>query len=515
MAGWASGARRALRDESGGVTVLALFSLLLTVLCLGFAIDATNLYRHQAMLRMTADAAAHAGASALARGATPEAAEDAAMEMVALNMPQVAEGSLLADRATDLRALVVNPVDGTLSKPDPDTPANAMLVSLQQSETARNPIPTLVLGLFGFDSWSAGTSSVAMISTTRRCANAAGLFAQGPIIIEKTGTGAQPSDGICVHSQQALSLPDGSDEYGNDSRLSLPARSACSGGGCDSAAEVNLIMPDIAAYVARLAEGFADAGFSLRQKRAFFAGRPISDDLEPLSEVGADVRGLQTGDVVALSAFRFRLLRNVPPGLVYLVICGQPGAEVETGGKEEILIGEWPESPVLKNIALVTTCPIRLAEHARIEGSLIISKAADTGLNTADAGARIGDPDGACDASRRSVLMTTGDLALPSSLTTSNIAVVAGGNVILGLPGETSAPRARGISVHAGGEIRGTGAQSFAPCRGAEDPVLPELRVISHTMPPVEGWVTPVKPADDRDLPGTRPEPLALQDGRS
>jgi hypothetical protein len=487
----------------------------LTVLCLGFAIDATNLYRHQAMLRMTADAAAHAGAAALARGATPEAAEAAALDMVALNMPQAAEGSLLANRATDLRALVVNPVDGTLSKPDPDTPANAMLVSLQQSETARNPIPTLVLGLFGFDSWSAGTSSVATVASTRRCSNAAGLFAQGSVIIESTGTGARPWDGICVHSQQALSLPDGSDEYAEKPRLSLPARTACSGAGCETAAEVNLIMPDIAAYVERMAEGFADSGFSLREKRAFFAERPISSDLEPLSEVGAEVRGLQTGDVVPVSAFRFRLLRNVPPGLVYLVMCGQPGAEIETGGKEEIIIGEWPESPALKNIALVTTCPIRLAEHARIEGSLIISTADDTGLSAADAGARIGDPDGACDASRRSVLMTTVDLALPSSLTTSNIAVVAGGNVMLGLPGETSAPKSRGISVHAGGEIRGTGAQSFAPCPGAEDQVLPELRVISHTMPPVQGWVTPVKPADDRDLPGTRPEPLAMQDGRS
>jgi hypothetical protein len=515
MAGWVTGARRALRDESGGVTVLALFSLVLTVLCLGFAIDATNLYRHQALLRMTADAAAHAGASALARGATPEAAEDAALEMVSLNMPQAAEGSLLADRATDLRALVVNPVDGTLSKPDPDTPANAMLVSLQQSKTAGNPIPTLVLGLFGVDSWSAGTSSVAMVSTTRRCSNAAGLFAQGPITIEATGIGAQPADGICVHSRQALSLPDGSDEYGGNARLSLPARSECSGGGCDSATEVNLIMPDIAAYVARLAEGFADAGFSLSEKRGFFADRPMSQDLEPLSEVGADVRDLRTGYVVVLSAFRFRLLRDIPPGLVYLVICGQPGAEVETGGEEEIIVGEWPESPVLKNIAVVTTCPIRLAEHARIEGSLIISTASDSGLSTANVGARIGDPDGSCDASRRSVVMTTGDIALPSSLTTSNIAVVAGGDVMLGLAGEASPSRARGISVHAGGKILGSGAQSFKPCHGAEDQVLPTLRVISHTMPPVDSWVTPVKPADDRELPGTRPEPLAQQDGGS
>jgi hypothetical protein len=320
---------------------------------------------------------------------------------------------------------------------------------------------------------------------------------------------------MCVHSQQALFLPDRNDEYGGAPRLSLPARVACSGEGCDEAAEVNLIMPDIAAYVARLAQGFAERSLALPEKRSFFADRPMSDDLEPLSEVGVDVRGLETGDVVAISAFRFRLLRDLPQGLVYLVICGQPGAEVETDGKEEILVGEWPESPQLRNIALVTTCPIRLAEHARIEGALIISTAVETGLETANAAARIGDPDGACDASRRSIVMTTGSIALPTTLTTSNLAVVAGGDVRLGLAGETSFSRARGLSVHAGGAIRGTGAQDFRPCPGAEDDVLPALRIISFTMPPVKGWVTPVKPPEEVDLPGRKPEPLVLAEGRS
>jgi hypothetical protein len=46
-----------------------------------------------------------------------------------------------------------------------------------------------------------------MISTTRRCANADGLFAKGPVIIESNCIGAQPSDGICAHSQRALCLP--------------------------------------------------------------------------------------------------------------------------------------------------------------------------------------------------------------------------------------------------------------------------------------------------------------------
>lgn len=511
MAGALVEVRRALQDEAGGVTVLALLSLLLTVICLGFAIDATNLYRHQAMLRLTADAAAHAGASALARGATPEAAEAAAMELLALNMPDAPEGSLLADRSRDLRALVVSPVDGSLSKPDPDTPPNAVLVSLQRSETARNPIPTFVLGLFGVDSWSTGTSSVAMVAPTSRCSNAAGLYAQGPISIGSKGNGAAPGDGICLHSQQSMSLPTEDDQSAAPPRLSLPRRTACKGAACDGAAEVNLIMPDIAAHVGRQAKVFADPGLKSLGKASFFANRPISKDLEPLLEVGVQVRGLRTGSVVKLSPFRFRLLREVPKGLAYLVLCGQPGAEVEPGAEEGIVLGEWSESPVLRDVALITSCPIRLGEHASIEGALIVSTAADSGLATAHPAARIGDPADSCDASRRSVLMSTGNLALPSSLTSSNIAIVAGGDVTLGLGRSGSKLQSRGIAVHAAGKIIGNGAQSFQPCPGAADPLLPDLRVIRHTMPPVEGWVTPVFAEDGPRLPGRPAVDLQLQ----
>ena len=512
MTGIDTRVRRAWRDEGGGVTVLGMFLLFLTLLCLGFAIDASNFYRYQTMLRLTADAAAHAGATALARGETPEKAEAAAIEMVALNMPFEPDGSMLANRATDLRALFVDPADGKLSKPDLDTPANAMLVSLQRSETANNPIPTLVLGLFGLNDWSTGATSVAVVTATNRCSNAAGFFAHGQITIGTSGAGARPGDGLCLHSQDALLLPKGNDYlYNSDPLLSLPARTDCTGGSCGKAVEVNLVMPDTAAHVVRLADGFATPGLAMPEKKAFFASRPIAQGLDALDEVGAKVDNLRTGSVVSLSAFRFRLLREMPPGLVYLVLCGQPGAEIETDGEDEIVIGEWPDSPVVRDVALITTCPIRLDAHARVEGSMIISLADDKGRITADAAARIGGAPGACDTDRRSVLMTTGTVALPASLTTSNIAIVAGGDVILGLPGEASSPPARGVAVHAGGEIRSTGTQGFEPCPGAADDVLPALRVIGYRLPPVGGWVTPLSSEADPDLPGRRPDRLIVK----
>jgi hypothetical protein len=169
----------------------------------------------------------------------------------------------------------------------------------------------------------------------------------------------------------------------------------------------------------------------------------------------------------------------------------------------------------LRDVALITTCPIRLAEHARIDGALIISTAKDSGLATAHPSARIGDPAGRCDAALRTILMSTTSLALPASLTTSNVAVVAGGDVTLGLDGAGAAKSGHGIAVHAGGRILGNGAQSFRPCPGAADPLLPDLRVISHAMPPLDGWVTPVTKTKDPELPGNRGKRLEFEGARS
>ena len=120
MRGRAVCRRRMLRDEAGGATVLGVFALMLTVILVGFAIDAGNLYRHQTMLRLAADAAAHAGVVVLARGGTAQEAEAAAAAMLEVNLPVRRFGRLVANPATDLRALAFDPVSGELAALDRD-----------------------------------------------------------------------------------------------------------------------------------------------------------------------------------------------------------------------------------------------------------------------------------------------------------------------------------------------------------------------------------------------------------
>ena len=497
-----TGLRRALRDEDGGATTFGMLSLMIVVLILGLAIDTANLYRQQNLMWLAADAAAHAGAAALARGEGPEAAQAAAAAMVALNLPEAHFGRLIADPATDLRALTLDPITRELVRPSSEAPADTMLVRLQRSAAVNNPIPTILLHFVGVDSWTAGAVSVASVQPTRRCANAAGIFVHGRI---EVSAGSRLGPDVCLHSQKAMNLPAdiGSEE---GLRLSLPTLAACEGNCRNRAgfAEMNFVMPDTRSHVARLAAGFASPGMAFPEKAAFFAARPIARDLEALAEVGIDTGDLRTGSVVPLSALRFSSLREVPAGLVYLVTCDRPADEVSADSIDYIRLMGLEDQAKLRDMVLITSCPLGLDDQTRIEGALVILLHGATTVIDAAPRARMGDPAGSCDARRRSVLMTTGSLALPAGLSTSNLAVVAGGDVMLGPDPETGRAVHEGLALHVGGSLAMEGAQSFKACPGSADPVLPAPRVIAHAMPPLAGWVAPLAPVGPAtEMPGT------------
>jgi Flp pilus assembly protein TadG len=512
MRGRAACLRRMLRDEGGGATVLGVFALVLTVIFVGFAIDAGNLYRHQAMMRLAADAAAHAGVVVLARGGTAEEAGAAAADMLEVNLPARRFGHLVANPATDLRALAFDAAAGELAARDRDGPANAMLVRLQRSAAVGNPVPTYVLRLIGLDSWTAGAAGVAVLVTTRRCANSDGFFARGEVALSQ---GVELGPGFCLHSQDRLALPWGL-SAGHALRASLPALADCEGPcAVTGTIAMNLVMPDTAGHVRRLAEGFARPGLGLPEKAAFFATRNLGEDLEPLSEVGIDPQKLRRGDVVEISPFLFSALRTVPPGLVYLVNCDRPASAIPADSIERISLGLWEGTPAVRDIALVTTCPLTLGPFARIEGSLVIALHDGAGLAMEVApGARIGGPRETCGTGNRSQLMAPGNLALPAGLAGSDLGLVAGGNVTVLQDGTRAGGLPlHGLAIHAGGRVQADPRQHFMPCpEAAADPVLPRLQVITHAMPPLDGWVAPLAlpqgPAPD--MPGKAADGLKM-----
>jgi len=483
-----------LQNDEGGATVLSVFVLMLTAILVGFAIDVGNLYRQQTMLGLAADAAAHAGVVVMAQGGTAGEAEAAAADMLETNLPARRFGRLVADPWPDLRAMAFDYATGRLAVPDRDTPANAMLVRLQRSAAVENPVPTYVLHLVGVDSWTTGAVSVATLVTTRRCPNSAGLFAHGEIVLSK---GVDLGKEFCLHSQDRLVLPS---DLSSESPMhaSLPVLTHCEGA-CDKVDVIamNLIMPDTAGYVWHLAEGFARRGFGMPEKAAFFATRGLSKDLEPLSEVGIDPQKLRRGDVVEISPFAFSLLREVPAGLVYVVTCERPAKDILMDSIKRISLGREDGASVIRNIALITTCPLTLGAFTRIEGSLVIALHQDAGVAVeVKPGARIGGSRDTCGTENRSQFMTLGNLDFPTGLAGSGLGLVAGGDVTL-VQNETKEIilPLYGLAVHAGGRLKVGPGQHFKPCPDtAADPVLPLLQLITYAMPPLDGWVTPLAP---------------------
>ncbi|MEO0762484.1 MAG: pilus assembly protein TadG-related protein, partial [Pseudomonadota bacterium] len=70
-----------LRDHRGAMTYWLLSWMILFLGLAGLAIDTTNAYRNRAMLQITGDIAAHAGAAAIIEGRTLSEIRSAAVEV--------------------------------------------------------------------------------------------------------------------------------------------------------------------------------------------------------------------------------------------------------------------------------------------------------------------------------------------------------------------------------------------------------------------------------------------------
>ena len=83
------------RDQAGSGTVFSLGLLFLAALFGGLAVDVGNAWRYNELLKTTADVAAHAGAVVLSQGGSPQAARQAALAALDLNMPEARYGRIL------------------------------------------------------------------------------------------------------------------------------------------------------------------------------------------------------------------------------------------------------------------------------------------------------------------------------------------------------------------------------------------------------------------------------------
>lgn len=493
-------------QQDGGATAFGLISICLMLLFAGVAIDVSNLYRHQTLLQLAADSASQGGLVALARGGAAVDVRSAAAGMVEKNLPKARYGRVITDLDRELQVLHYDPATGVLAEAGVGVPANAVLVRLQRSEAAGNPVPTFLMGMAGHDAWSLSAASVAVLQPTQRCGNAEGIVARGAIDLGPTP--AFGSD-FCLHSQSSITLPP-TTRTQDPLRVSLPDVSDCAGA-CKPGSTaprfapvaLNLVMPGAQDHVARLAAGFVDPKITLPEETAFFATRGLAGDAEAVREVGLGADDLRPGDVLQMTPLQFSQMRERPAGLVYAVRCNTLRNDRRPLWERTLTLTGLEGAPTLRDLVLVTDCAIEMDDLVRIEGVLILM----TGPQGAQIAAQPGATFGAgCDASGRVRLMVSGDLDLPASLARGAVSVVAAGNIRLGGDPDHEQTTHNGLILHAGGRVTAKGSHSFARCPGetTSDPLMPAMQVIAHVMPPLGDVLSAPEQARpvQTDMPG-------------
>jgi hypothetical protein len=508
------------QEESGAGSAFGLFGILICLIFAGLSIDFTNAWRHREILRLSADVAAHAGASTLAEGGTRMAALAVSTGAVELNTPLRSYGRTIYDPFESIQALKFDPVTNLIG---PGEVPNAVSVQLQRSTRVQNPVPTFLLRLIGRKSWDISVTSVAAVVPTERCSNGDGLYSHSAIA---TGSQVSLGKGVCIHGQKGVDVP-GQSSFDSGAVLSMPDMADCRSGCSDlssagfaaAATEVNLVMTPPAALIARLSTAFSDNKRQLPEEKLFFDLHPLAEDLSALDELGVDTGELKTGDVIVLTPEQVTRARQLPAGLVYRVGCagesgegsilslgGFPVAAEVAGAEDELIEGEFDnggalaeqqvdggegdgelflaEAQQLDGIVLVADCRVHFTALANIQGSIILSTTTAPGTSvTADVGASAGDPERTCTASKQSVIMALGDLELPADFAASNVAFVTGGAArVGGTPAGTAAPH-RGLAIHAQGTVTLSGKHVFSTCDTAPSALLPALNIIKLVIP--------------------------------
>lgn len=177
----------------------------------GLAIDTTNAYRNRAMLQITGDIAAHAGAAAIIEGRTLSEIRSAAVEVAGFNFG-------FADKPNPVEAasVEVGRYDTANGFVAGAVPFDAVRVSASLEKAGGNPLFTSMLGILGVDSFDVRTRSLAVVARPP-CPGAAIVTRRGLSIAAATTVGGS----TCLHGEDWVRLP-GDVALAPDVRLSMP-----------------------------------------------------------------------------------------------------------------------------------------------------------------------------------------------------------------------------------------------------------------------------------------------------
>lgn len=489
--------RHMLREEDGAGSVFGIFAVVMILLLGGVALDATNLWRHQQMLKQTADVAAHAGTVQLASGGDATNAYNAALALVEANMPQSWYGNLFSNPQADIEVVHYDPDTDLLGGTGP---LNAVTVTLRRDGDSGNPVPTYLLRIADvmmigeatdLSQWNVKTRGVAAFVGTKKCVSTDGLYARKQLRLSSSNSFGR---GYCLHSQEEVWMSQ-QNSFEDSSGISMPDLASC-GSKCEDSAnpgasnasfERNLIMPNLSEHIALVEDAFLGYG-DVSVRDAFFSDKMLETAAFPaLEAIGIGTGTLQKGDVVNLSQADYSALTAVPGGLVYNVGCTANGS----GKNTRLTIDSSNGGDALQDVAIVTNCSLEFGSDAHVQSSVLLSsRIASNATISASSGAKIGTSVSTCDPAAQTVIYGTSDMHVPADLAGSNVSFVVDGDIHLSASSSSSTLNHSGVSFHASGEIDIAANHTFDPCSNPPSGLIPALKVIRHVVPTGNAFAT-------------------------
>lgn len=463
-----------INSEEGAGTAFALFVFMVLCVLLGVMIDTTNAWRNRTMLAAAADIGSHAGAVALANGASEDEALQAARALVAQNLPITTYGNTVQSDG-DVYLLHFDTDTRQLYE---DGPRNAVAVRSNQLASRGNAVGTFLLDFAGVFSWDVREVSVAVFDVSANCLGTDGLYSKGQIRISSQG---YVGSGYCLHSNDHVWLPQ-QVTFEPDTMVSMPDLDDCKNK-CNTDAnpgiqtgEFPMIFPEFGDYIQGTYDAFNTNGLDDETKAEFFKDRSLGDLSELISAgIVSAVSPPLKGAVVNMSVAEFQVIENLPSGLVYNVTCSAKG-----GGKNTNLTFSGSAGK-MRDAALLTNCALDFEDGSVVEGSLIITtRISSSATVSASSDVTIGDTSvGECRAEDRTTIMSLSGVSVPAKLGASNVTLVVDDTVDIA-SASSSGDTSYGFTIYATNEIDIAAQHTFISCGYTGDIFLPRGKLIRH-----------------------------------
>ncbi|MCV2869256.1 pilus assembly protein TadG-related protein [Defluviimonas sp. WL0002] len=435
----ARAAKKRAKREDGGITVLSLQMLIVSLILGGFAVDVGNGFQAYTQLQATADSAAHA-ALLTREWETADVAKAKAITVATNMMPTSRYGTVL--RPEDI---VFGDWDATTKKFTANSASkNAVFVSTKRYEAQNNGLGTFFLRLAGQDRLDVGSGSVWETY-------ASSCFREGIVAAERVDTQSNNNyePGYCIHSQEHVEI-NSNNVFNTGVIVSMPDKTdvVIPDSGFDQNTGLREALRDgsyamrILGRINQIEQGLlnpADAKYGIMEPTSPYYRSYITN------KVAVKINGQGKTE---LSQADFK------QGRVHILDC-------KNDNQHKQVKGDW-----LRKMAIVTNCRIQfgtdLGDGASLEDVVFLNTNVDGKSFYGRSGVRFGKDDN-CTAGGDVQVVTKGGIDLASGIQVYGSQFIAAGDIYA----TANANGIEGASFVAGGEASITSNGSFGFCGGA------------------------------------------------